>query len=133
MCLSGQNHPTVDDEENSSGVKDKPPDFDKIYKFVRDRLDKVSEREQRYYNLRRRDVRYRLGQKVWRKNYSHSDAANYFTNKLAAKYVGPLIIQEVVSPWTYKLADLQGKFVGVWHAKDLKEFHTDIAPDTTLT
>lgn len=129
MCLSGSDHQTVGDEENSATLKEKPPDFEAVYRFVRDRLDRAFKRGQHNYNLRRRDVRYHVGQKVWRKNYRPSDAANYTTSKLAAKYIGPLVVREVLSPWTYRLVDLQGGLCGVWHAKDLKEYYANVTEE----
>ena len=54
------------------------------------------------------------------KNYVLSDAAKYFTRKLAPSYVGPFYIHKRLSPWTYELRDAEGNSKGVWHTKDLK-------------
>ncbi|KAJ8942276.1 hypothetical protein NQ314_010109 [Rhamnusium bicolor] len=95
-----------------------------VFEDVRARISKAQGRSARTYNLRRRDVRYSVGQRVWRRNYVLSDGSRYFTAKLAPRYVGPLVVRKVVSPWTYELVGLNGNNAGVWHAKDLK-------PDTT--
>ncbi|KAJ8931007.1 hypothetical protein NQ314_016142 [Rhamnusium bicolor] len=42
------------------------------------------------------------------------------SSKLAPKYVGPFVVAKKVSPWTYELKDVDGRFRGTWHAKDLK-------------
>lgn len=97
--------------------------FEGIYHDVRRRLDKAYEKSKRVYNLRHRDVQYVVGEKVWRRNYPQSDAAKYFTAKLAQKFVGPFLVKKKLSPWTYKLVDLHDTDAGIWNAKDLKPFH----------
>ncbi|KAJ8957459.1 hypothetical protein NQ314_006554 [Rhamnusium bicolor] len=100
--------------------------FSRIFKDVRRRLDQALTRSQKTYNLRRRDVKYVVGQRVWRRNYVLSDAARYFTAKLAPKFVGPFIIHRRVSPWTYELRDPDGTLRGVWNVKDLKPDTSDV-------
>lgn len=75
----------------------------KVYKDVKKELNKCTERTRNVYNLRRRDVQFNVGQQVWRRNFPISDAARYFSAKLAPRYVGPFIIARKVSPWTYQL------------------------------
>lgn len=98
----------------------------RVYKDVRQRLDKAYQRSQRIYNLRRRDVSYNVNDRVWRKNYPVSNAARYYSAKLASKYVGPFVIRRRVSPWTYDLITLDGKAAGTWNVKDLKPWHEDV-------
>ncbi|KAJ8978151.1 hypothetical protein NQ317_016854 [Molorchus minor] len=62
---------------------------------------------------------------VWRRNYVLSDKAQYFTAKLAPKYLGPFKVYKRLSPWTYELRDSDGKYCGTWHAKDLKAHPPD--------
>lgn len=128
--LSG-NHPKIsrdvveDDatQKNDNDPMIRPPIFEKIYQDVRKRLDKALERCQRTYNLRRRDVRYEIGQEVWHRNHVLSDASKYFSAKLAPRYTGPFVIYRKVSPWTYELRDPQGRHGGTWNVKDLKPYH----------
>lgn len=100
--------------------KDRAEAFNKLHSDVRKSLEKAALRNKRTYDLRRRDVTYDVGAKVYRRNFALSDAANFFSAKLADKYVGPFVIKRKVSPWTYELYDLDGKHRGIWHAKDLK-------------
>ncbi|KAK9687873.1 Reverse transcriptase (RNA-dependent DNA polymerase) [Popillia japonica] len=86
----------------------------------RGRLEKAAERNKRYYDLRRRDVQYSVGDRVFRRNFVQSDALNYFAAKLAPKFVGPFVIKKKISPWTCELEDTDGRFRGNWHCKDLK-------------
>lgn len=129
ICLNGREH-TTGLPDGGDSIKDKPPDFQKIYRFVQSQLSKSYKKSQQHYNLRHRDVKFTVGQKVLHKNYTQSDAGNYYTAKLAAKYVGPYIVRKVLSPWTYELADLQDKFCGIWHIKDLKEYFDEDGSDT---
>lgn len=94
--------------------------FRKLFDDVRKRLDQAAARSAKAYNLRRRPEPFLPHQLVWRKNYVLSDAAKYYTSKLAPKYVGPFLVRKVVSPWTYELEDSNGLSKGVWNIKDLK-------------
>ncbi|KAJ8928086.1 hypothetical protein NQ314_019384 [Rhamnusium bicolor] len=96
-----------------------------VFKDVRGKLKAAYERSRKYYNLRHRDERFQLRQEVWRRNYVISDASKNFTAKLAPKFTGPLTVIDILSPWSYRLADNTGKDCGVWHARDLKSHPPD--------
>ncbi|KAK9703604.1 hypothetical protein QE152_g29237 [Popillia japonica] len=64
--------------------------FSKLYRDVQGRLQKAYEKSKDRYNLRHRPLTFFPNQVVWRKNFVLSDAAKYFTAKLADKYVGPV-------------------------------------------
>lgn len=92
----------------------------KVFSDIRKKLTRAYEKSSHTYNLRRRDGRLLLHQKVWKRNYQLSDAAKNFTAKLAHKFSGPYTISKVVSPWTYELIDSNGRNLGIWNTKDLK-------------
>lgn len=96
-----------------------------VFDDVQKRLLQAYEKSKRVYDLRRRDERFQLHQKVWKRNYVLSDATKQFTSKLAPKYVGPYTINKILSPWTYELVDDNRHNIGVWHAKDLKAHPPD--------
>lgn len=106
-------------------VKSRSEALDRVYKDVTTRLARSYEQNRKVYNLRHRDEQFRVDQLVWRKNYVLSDAAKYFTAKLAPRFIGPFTIAKRVSPWTYELRDSDGNSVGTWHAKDLKAHPPD--------
>ncbi|KAK9709956.1 RNase H-like domain found in reverse transcriptase [Popillia japonica] len=91
-----------------------------LYAAVKQRLEKAAEKNKKYYDLRRRNVAYEVGDQVYRRNYVQSDAANFYSAKLAPRYIGTFVVARRISPWMYELADLDGKRLGNWHAKDLK-------------
>lgn len=119
MTLHG-NYFKLRDKTPDSNTVNRPPDFGKLFEDVRSRLDKAFQRSQRVYNLRRRDVQYQVGDRVWHKNHILSNASQYFTAKLAPKFVGPFVVSKKVSPWAYELKDLDGKPGGLWNVRDLK-------------
>lgn len=106
--------------DKNSLMRDRSEAFRKLYLDVKNRLIKAADRNKRYYDLRHRNVVYDVGSCVYRKNYVQSDAANFFAAKLAPKYIGPFVVAKKLSPWLYELQDIDGRFRGNWHAKDLK-------------
>lgn len=89
---------------------------------------RASQRVTARYNLRRRHEQFVVGQEVYRKRYSLSDAARYYSAELAPEYVGPFIISKRVSPYTYEMKDRDGRLRSIWNAKDLKEFFDNNDP-----
>lgn len=99
--------------------------LDKLFKDIRSRLKQAYDKSKIRYNLRRRHEPFRLHQIVWRKNYTLSDATKNYTSKLAPKFCGPFRIIKVHSPYSYELADMSNKPIGVWNAKDIKAHPPD--------
>lgn len=91
-----------------------------IYKDVVDRLKRAYERSARTYNLRRRNVEYKPGQIVYRRNFVQSSAPDYFMKKLAHRFVGPYTIKSKCGTRGYLLEDADGNTDGPWHINDLK-------------
>lgn len=125
MTLHGSNHiPPIIDQPEGQATNISPQErahvLEKVFQDVKRKLDQARARSQRTYNLRRRDVRYNIGDRVWRREHNLSDAANYTTAKLAPKFGGPFIVSRKLSPWTYQLQDGEGRDKGVWNVKDLK-------------
>lgn len=126
ISLKGENAcPDRIQFDRSALTKEREQAFARLYADVQRKLSRAYETNSRTYNLRRRDVQYTVNQLVWRRNQVLSDAAKYFSAKLAPKYVGPFLVSKRVSPWTYELQGEDGKYQGVWHAKDLKSHPPD--------
>lgn len=94
-----------------------------IYQEVAERLNEAHQQNASRYNLRRRPVTYNVGDVVLKKNFPQSDAANYFSAKLAPRFVGPYIVAKKISNLVYALADLDGKNIGNWHVADFKKYN----------
>lgn len=90
-----------------------------FYEEIQDRLSRAYERSAKIYNLRRRPVKYRTGDIVWRKSHIRSDASQYYSGKLAPKYI-KCRIKKMLSNIIAELEDFEGKSMGTWHIKELK-------------
>lgn len=93
--------------------------MESLYCDVQARLKKAYEKGSHTYNLRRRPVTFKEGEIVWRKTRELSDAANYFTSKLAPRF-SKCRVKRKMSGLTYELEDFSGKSLGIWHVQDLK-------------
>lgn len=90
-----------------------------LYDEVKGRLHKAYETNAKTYNLRKRPLRFSLGDIVWKRTYYLSDASKNFSKKLAPKYIA-CKVTKVISPLVYDLEDMDGQPLGKWHIKDLK-------------
>lgn len=82
-------------------------------------LKQAHEKGKKYYDLRARKVSFKPGQEVYRRNFQQSNKANRYNSKLADKFV-LCRIDDRVGNNLYKVSNLQGKHIGLYHAKDLK-------------
>lgn len=105
-----------------------------LYKTVQSRLFKAYQKNAHRYNLRKRDLRFKVGDRVWKKNFVLSDASNKFSAKLAPKYI-PCIVNKVISPLVYNLRGLNGTDLGNFHVKHIKLdlTHDDVSTDFDKT
>lgn len=90
-----------------------------VYENVRTKLNAAYIRNSSTYNLRKRDVVFEVGDRVWRRNKVLSNAATGFSAKLAPKYV-LCTIKNKISRLVYQLTNADGSDAGNWHIKDLK-------------
>ncbi|KAH9632000.1 hypothetical protein HF086_016560 [Spodoptera exigua] len=71
------------------------------------------------YNLRRKQVDFKIGDIVWKRCYFQSDKDAHFAKKLAPKFQKCRIVAKR-SPLVFTLQDMSGKDLGNWHVKDFK-------------
>ena len=91
-------------------------------------LDEAFTKQSKYYNLRRRKLRFNKCELVLPHSHVLSSKAKNISAKLCPKYVGPYLVSRILLPTVYELCDLTHKFVGKYHIQDLKPF---IPPDET--
>lgn len=84
------------------------------------KLSAAYQKNAKYYNLRRRPCEFSIGQEVYRKTHDQSKKVDYFTKKLAPKFVGPFKIKKKVGNRGYLLENEFGIEDGPWHAEALK-------------
>lgn len=83
-------------------------------------MQKQHTRNERIYNLRSREITFVEGQEIFRRNFQQSNFAKGFCAKLAPSFIKARIRKKLGSAY-YEIEDMQGKFVGKYHAKDLKQ------------
>lgn len=94
----------------------------KVYTEVAKSIHKAHERNAKRYNVGRQNNKLAVGDLVWRKNFSLSNAASGYCAKLAPKYVLNKVTK-VNSSLVYTLENTNGKNEGRWHIKHLKPYH----------
>lgn len=86
---------------------------------VREKLHKCYETNAKRYNQRCRPTKFRVGQEIFRRNFQLSDFAKQISAKLCKKFI-KCRVSRAVGNCLYEVENLQGKPVGVFHAKDLR-------------
>lgn len=89
--------------------------FDKVQKSLYHAHEKNASR----YNSRRKPAEFNVGDIVWKRTYHLSDKSQYFSKKLAPKFVKCKVTAKK-SPLVYVLQDMSGNDLGTWHIKDIK-------------
>lgn len=87
---------------------------------IRDSLHQAYQKQEKYYNLRCRKVKFIPGQEVYRRSFRQSSFKDNYNAKLDKKFFKCRIVRPVGNS-LYEVEDLQGKPLGVFHAKDLKQ------------
>ncbi|KAL6418351.1 hypothetical protein ACFW04_012197 [Cataglyphis niger] len=100
------------------------------YEVVRINLARAFQHQQQHYDLRRRDWRPRVGDRVWKRDHPLSNKARGFNAKLAPKYVGPMTVRRIISPVIIDLRDERGRWHRQVHVQDIKPVSQ--AADETL-
>ncbi|XP_018403330.1 PREDICTED: uncharacterized protein K02A2.6-like [Cyphomyrmex costatus] len=112
-----------------------PPDvtrrhLEEAYELVKINLAQAFQRQQKYYDLRRRAWKPKIGEKVYKKEYPLSKKSAAFNAKLAPKFKGPLEVRRVISPVIFDLRDRSGRWHRHVHISDLKPAPIDNDTDS---
>lgn len=83
-------------------------------------MRKQYERNERSYNLRAREVSYSAGQEVYRRNFKQSNFEHGYNAKLAPSFIKARV-KKKLGNCNYELEDLQGRSIGIFHAKDIRQ------------
>uniref|UniRef100_T1H118 Uncharacterized protein n=1 Tax=Megaselia scalaris TaxID=36166 RepID=T1H118_MEGSC len=82
-------------------------------------LEKSHKEYEKRYNLRSRPVKFDQGQTVFKRNVILSDKNKNLNAKLCPKFV-KCLVRNVLSQNRYELENENGKFLGVYHAQDIR-------------
>lgn len=85
---------------------------------IKEKMKATYDKNVRTYNLRSRERKFDVGQKVIRRNFCQSSLLKYFNAKLAPTGVKALVKEKLGNAY-YILEDCDGKSRGTYHAKDI--------------
>ncbi|KAL7725118.1 hypothetical protein ACLKA6_018827 [Drosophila palustris] len=91
-----------------------------IQEKIQKQLHAAYERSSLRYNERARELHLVPGQEVFRRNFSLSNFSKAYNAKFARKFVKARVVRSVGSNM-YELEDEQGRPVGVFHSKDIRQ------------
>lgn len=90
------------------------------HEIVRIQMARNYQRQEKYYNMRRRPWQPKIGELVWKRDHPLSNKAAAFNAKLAPKYIGPMTVRRIISPVIVDLKDHRNKWHRHVHIQDLK-------------
>ncbi|KAJ8910889.1 hypothetical protein NQ315_014217 [Exocentrus adspersus] len=90
--------PPEEDKEIPTAHTERLQKLQEVYELVRVNLAQAFTSQSHYYNLRRREWRCHVGDRVMKRENPLSSAAKGFAAKLAPKYSGPYTVTAVASP-----------------------------------
>lgn len=93
-------------------------EMSKIFIRVQNALTEAYKQNALRYNTRRKHVAFSTGDIVWRKNFVQSNAANFFSSKLAPRFVKCKVLEKI-SNNVYILGDIETPNKGKYHVKDI--------------
>lgn len=118
MCTSGKDYVNiannVDDHVNSD------EHFANIRRLVKQNLKKTHETSKKRYDLRSRNIQYNVGDTVYRKVFSKSDATKHQIAKFNKKFIRCRVVRKVGTN-CYELSDPDGN-LGIYSTSHLKAF-----------
>jgi hypothetical protein len=115
MPVSGEDYKTKDIDFNTDK---NASDLLKIREEVAKNMKDAFGRYSHYYNLRSKPVSFKVGDTVYKDNFKLSSAIQGYSAKLGPKKIKCKVIA-VTGKNTYRLADMNGKDIGVFHSKHL--------------
>ena len=99
-------------------------------KMIRERLKVATDRQKSYADIKRKDMRYEIGKKVFLKVSPWKKVMRFWKNgKLSPRFIGPCEVIEKVGPMAYRLAlppDLE-KIHNVFHVSMLQRYRLDMS------
>ena len=103
-------------------------DTEEKVKMIRERLKVATDRQKSYINMKRKDIRYEVGEKVFLKVSPRKKVMRFEKKgKLSPRFIGPYEVTEKVGPVAYRLAlppDLE-KIHNVFHVSMLRSYRSD--------
>lgn len=118
MHLAG-NDRDFDVEENHGSIGHMAENLRRVREKVKKNLDIAYEKSKKRYDLRSRDVQFKVGEIVWKKNTEQSSKEKQVTAKFMPLYV-KCRVKSKIGNSSYELEDMQGKNLGIFSTQMLK-------------
>ncbi len=94
-----------------------------LLQTVQRNVERAQSKQRQYYNLRRRQVHFQVGDLVWVRTHPLSRADEGFMAKLAAKWKGPAKVVKCLGPVNYSVSFIdQPENVDSFHVQNLKPY-----------
>ncbi|XP_032690525.1 uncharacterized protein LOC116853502 [Odontomachus brunneus] len=94
--------------------------LESAHELVRINLARAFQKQGKYYNLRKRKGKPKIGDVVWKRNHALSSKEKAINAKLAPKFLGPMTVRRIISPVIVDLQDKNKKWYKQVHIQDLK-------------
>ncbi len=95
-----------------------------LLRLVKENVEKAQDKQQRYYNLRRKQNQYQVGDVVWLRAHPLSRAEEGFMAKLSGRWKGPAKIIKCLGPVNYSASLLTDpETIDTYHVQNLKPCH----------
>lgn len=123
MITSGKTHIVTDKLTSlTENPSERLENLTSVREQVKKNLTKAYETYSKRYNLRSRNIVFKPGDFVLKRNFKLSDAASNYSAGLGQTFV-KCKIKERIGKSCYRLENLDGKDIGVFSVKDLNVFH----------
>lgn len=109
------------DETDTEEWRERMEKVKSLHEWVIENLNSAHEKQARYYNLRRRDRRFAIGDLVLKRQHVLTSAAGDI-DEVSAKFHGPFTISRILSPVMYELRDSANREIEKIYIKDLKAY-----------
>ena len=86
---------------------------------IEQNLNRAHEKATKTYNTRAKAITFKLGQEVFLKNRNLSNFSKAINAKFNPKYLKCRVRNKIGNSF-YELEDLKGKYIGKFHASDIK-------------
>lgn len=98
--------------------------YKELIQTVQRNVERAQEKQRHYYNLRRRQALFQVGDLVWVRTHPLSRANEGFMAKLAAKWKGPAKVIKCLGPVNYSVSFVDDPdHVDSYHVQNLKPFY----------
>ncbi|CAG7832806.1 unnamed protein product [Allacma fusca] len=124
-------------EDNPQAIAaELPKKLKEITEYVQICIERAHQKEKFDYDKHHRQVKFKVGDKVWVRNHPISSAEEKKTAKLYPKWIGPYIIMDILTPVSYKLHISDRRVLESQHVHNLKPYYarsSHLNSDSTLT